>query len=331
MLQYLIILLDNTSISFCHHKNTMAEKHLIPLDVLKDGIIFGMKENLHIQFVLPEYQIPLEYWQEMMTIDHSIIVSGNVDFEELIPQNVFYQLPNVLVFDDISKFKSSPHKTNQTCVLRLGKDILFSHVDIIALSLANVSRLNLTITDIESFSDNDFKEYDRCLSVLAEAIKNIYLKDGSTQLNILTDRMMLKQMNNCDAGVNNITLAPDGCFYICPAFYQGDCETITSKKFNIGSLSEGVNIKNAYLYKIDYAPLCRICDSYHCKRCVWLNYKTTYEVNTPSHEQCVITHLERNASRKLLNGIRKYAPNFLEGVEIKEINYLDPFDIRKEL
>ena len=80
---------------------------------------------------------------------------------------------------------------------------------------------------------------------------------------------------------------------------------------------------------MSYAPICRNCDAYQCKRCVWLNRKTTYELNTPSHEQCVVSHLERNESRELLANIRKNGI-FLPDKEIKEISYLDPFDVRKE-
>jgi CXXX repeat peptide maturase len=79
------------------------------------------------------------------------------------------------------------------------------------------------------------------------------------------------------------------------------------------------------IYKLDHAPLCRKCDAYQCKRCIWLNRKTTLEVNTPSHEQCVVAHLERNASRNLLTNIRKYGA-FLADKEIKGIDYLDPFN-----
>ena len=137
-------------------------------------------------------------------------------------------------------------------------------------------------------------------------------------------------MNNCNAGWENITLAPDGKFYVCPAFYQSDSQTtIEDKALAIGDLQNGLDIKNPQLYKLSHAPLCRNCDAYQCKRCVWLNRKTTFEVNTPSHEQCVVAHLERNASRKLLQSIRKHG-EFIPEVDIKEINYLDPFDVRKE-
>lgn len=57
--------------------------------------------------------------------------------------------------------------------------------------------------------------------------------------------------------------------------------------------------------------------------------KTTLEVNTPSHEQCVISHLERNGSRELLESIRNQYDS-LSDIEIPPIGYLDPFDNRKE-
>ena len=75
--------------------------------------------------------------------------------------------------------------------------------------------------------------------------------------------------------------------------------------------------------------MCSHCDAYQCKRCVWLSRKTTLEVNTPSHEQCVVAHLERNASRELLVNIRKHGM-FLPETAIKEIDYLDPFEKREE-
>lgn len=64
----------------------------------------------------------------------------------------------------------------------------------------------------------------------------------------------------------------------------------------------------------------RICDAWHCKRCVWQNKKTTLEVNTPSREQCVLSHIERNATRSLLAKIREIG-DFMPGVEIDSLPY----------
>ena len=183
-----------------------------------------------------------------------------------------------------------------------------------------MTRLNIVITDVESFQEEDFERYKQILEVLSEHLEKLYADGKNPQLNILTDRMMLSAMNNCGAGDTNITLAPNGKFYVCPAFYlydESDC---------IGSLTDDLDIKNKQLYRLDHAPICSHCDAYQCKRCIWLNRMTTLEVNTPSHEQCVVAHLERNASRKLLNNIRKHGSFLPDQEEIKEIDYLDPFD-----
>ena len=163
-------------------------------------------------------------------------------------------------------------------------------------------------------------------------------KEGKTpQINILTDRMMLDKMHNCDAGVNNITLAPNGKFYLCPAFYYDEKTNVynqlnhnkPSSDNSVGDLDNGLSIPNPQLLKLDHAPLCRNCDAYQCRRCIWLNRKLTWDNNTPSHQQCVISHIERNASRYLLNKIREIG-EFMPEIYIKEISYLDPFDVRKE-
>jgi CXXX repeat peptide maturase len=133
--------------------------------------------------------------------------------------------------------------------------------------------------------------------------------------------MMLTEMNNCNAGDTTITLAPNGKFYICPAFYYND------ENDNVGNIENGLDIKNKQLYKLDHAPICRKCDAWQCRRCTWLNRKTTLEVNTPSHEQCVAAHLERNASRNLMLSLRSKGTFLPDKEEIKELTYLDPFEI----
>ncbi len=94
---------------------------------------------------------------------------------------------------------------------------------------------------------------------------------------------------------------------------------------NYGNPNDVVSLPNERLYKLAYAPICRTCDAFQCKRCVWLNQKTTLEVNTPSHEQCVVAHLERNASRSLLDHIKNLGI-IKTDKSIPVIDYLDPFE-----
>jgi len=316
MLQYLIILLDDSATSFCYYDNNNREPRLISLENLRNGIRFAMKQNLMIQFVYPNYELPEEYLNAIKLIDHNNIMSSTSNSS---------LKADIVVFNDWVDFEKNnfSREFSQVYVLRTHKDLLFKKYEKIIEKLPYIFRLNIFLTDETEFTEEDFKIYESVLEKISMAIKDIYLKGESIQINLLTDRLFIDKMNNCNAGYDNITLAPNGKFYICPAFYIED-------EMNFyGDLKNELDIKNLHLYNIKYAPLCRICDAFQCKRCVWLNRKMTLEVNTPSHEQCVVAHIERNASRRLLNEIRKISP-FLPDKNIEEIDYLDPFDIKVE-
>lgn len=173
--------------------------------------------------------------------------------------------------------------------------------------------------DIPYINETALKDYDDLLHELIPDIVSEYTYGHQVQINVLTDRLVLNRMNNCNAGYESVTLAPNGNFYVCPAFYFNAMESI-------GDLEKGLDIKNPLLYKLNHAPICRSCDAWQCKRCVWLNKKITGEINTPSHEQCSVAHIERNASRDLLLALREIDSELLSQVEIPVIDYLDPFD-----
>ena len=312
MLQYLVVLLDDTSISYCHYQNNKTQNKLINLDDLKQGIIFAMKENLRIQFVYPEYEIPNEYQELIKTIDHCKIVPSNYQgTADVFVSNNWEELTNI-----------SCTNKEETYILQTEKASLFEHYLKVDTILREIPRLNIVLTDVATFNDNDLEIYKETLALISDIIGNLYKQGLSPQLNLITDRLILESMNNCNAGNENITLAPNGKFYICPAFY------LDNEDDSIGDLKNGLNIKNKQLYNIDYAPICRKCDAYHCKRCIYLNKKMTLEVNTPSYEQCVIAHLERIESQRLLKNMRKEG-DFLPNKQINDITYIDPFNIVK--
>ncbi|MBR4242350.1 MAG: CXXX repeat peptide maturase [Bacteroidaceae bacterium] len=307
MLQYLNILLDDSAVSFCHYEAEKKQR-LMSIDMLKAGIRFAMMENLMIQFVFPDSPLPKEYYSVIDSIDHFNIKRNSEDSDVCVVENW-----------DFSKANA-----NVPIVVRTTKEDFFQKHQLLNGIIAQAKRINIIITNVNTFNNDDFKEYKGILDALREQVERVYIDRKSPQLNLLTDRMMLKEMNNCGAGDTNITLAPNGKFYVCPAFYYED------KGDSIGDLEQGLEIRNKQLYKLECAPICRHCDAFQCKRCIWLNRKATLEVNTPSHEQCVLAHLERNASRDLLHNIRKLGSLLSEQEDINELDYLDPFDKRDE-
>lgn len=291
----------------------MKHDEFIPIESLHKGILWAMKENLNVQILYPDYTISHAYKTVIDSIDHADIIGSDCEDKSLQP------MADVVVFDNWTAVKTCEFVPNQSYVVRTSKVELFYNIENLTNLLKKADRTIVVITDIDSFSNQDFKQYEELLDDLIPIIKKEYAKGRSVQLNLLTDRMLLDKMNNCNAGAESITLAPDGKFYICPAFYHNGSESV-------GDLESGLNIKNPQLYRLDHATICRNCDAYQCRRCIWLNRKTTLEVNTPSHEQCVVAHIERNASKKLLDSIRELG-GFLPDKSIEKINYLDPFEI----
>lgn len=312
MLRYLIVVLDDTSTSFCHYPIGTRQSRLMPLDVLEKSIRWAMIENLMIQFVYPAYELPTEWKEAIESIDHVKIKPSTA--ENTIDADV-------IVFDKIEDVEPSEMIRDKSIVIRTSINAFFHKYEHLNKVFPHVGRVNVVFTDVESFSDEDVDTYRDVLSQMAAMVKREYLEGHPMQFNLLTDRMMLTEMNNCGAGDSAITLAPDGHFYICPSFYYD-----RDDRFDVGNLATGLKIPNQQLYKLQYAPICRRCDAFQCHRCVWLNRRTTLEVNTPSHQQCVVSHIERNASRALLQSIREEG-EFLPDTEIEEINHLDPFEI----
>jgi CXXX repeat peptide maturase len=337
MLQYLVLLLDDTSVAYCHADNPLKERHLMPLETLKKGILFGMKQNLMIQYVFPDYELPKAYAEVIESIDNVKIYPIGYKPVTGIEDGNYADVIVANSVSELEKDMATIFETELTTVLRLTFSEMLAKKDEIAKLFASGARINLCITDVEKFTDEQIEAYKQVLNEWSATLLNLYKQGQSPQFNLLTDRLMLEKMHNCEAGVNNIALAPNGKFYLCPAFYYDEQMKVfnqlnhhnpSSDNF-VGDLEKGLDIPNPQLLLLDHAPLCRNCDAYQCRRCIWLNRRLTWDNNTPSHQQCVMAHVERNASRNLLNDIRKDG-EFMPQIDIKEIDYLDPFEVRQE-
>ena len=231
-MEYLVILLDDTAPSYCAYTVPPRERRLISTEDLKAGITFALKENLRVQFVCPDYALPPEYRALMETVEHSRIQTA--DCAE--------RGTEVAVFNGWDNLEGYPYAPETAYILRTGKEEFFRQYPQIAGILERVARLNVIITDIETFGEEDFSRYAAALRILSGSVLTLFLQGKRPQLNLLTDRLMLEEMNNCNAGWKNITLAPDGRFYICPAFYY------ENEPKCVGSLKTGLHIGDAWTH-----------------------------------------------------------------------------------
>lgn len=203
------------------------------------------------------------------------------------------------------------------CILLMTKNDIDNLCQNVLSLFKSSTRVNLVIQDLDEWDKDDLAKYQFELEAIALEIIAIANKiQEIPEINVLTDIFDLKSMSNCDAGIKSYTLAPNGKFYLCPAFY------FDNPNNSIGSLEEGININNPELLMLSKAPICNACDAFHCQRCKYLNQKLTGEYNTPSSIQCNISHIERRVSFNIQKELIKNGFQF-DNI-LQAIDYIDP-------
>ncbi len=180
-----------------------------------------------------------------------------------------------------------------------------------------VKRVNIFIKDLENWNEIDLNKYENELEKLVEFYYKIS-KNGKLnfQINILSDRLLLKddETRDCAAGINSISLAPNGKFYICPGFY------FTNPEWAVGDIETGINEhERRYLFR-ESSPMCFSCKANACHRCLLDAKISTNEVNVPSSNQCIIGYMQANAQKKLADRLNE---------ELKENNIALTYNLPK--
>lgn len=152
MLQYLVILLDDTSASFCHYSVPKTGKRLIPLDSLKAGILFAMKENLSVQFVYPNYTLPKDYLDVIDSVDHY----------NIMPASIMGSSSDAVVIKGWEV--ETCNDVHVPIIIRTDKQNFFANYSKIGHLLRQTSRVDVVVTDINTFKDSDFNLYKEALN-----------------------------------------------------------------------------------------------------------------------------------------------------------------------
>ncbi|MDR7867097.1 MAG: CXXX repeat peptide maturase [Sporomusaceae bacterium] len=309
MLTHLLVLVDGSAPSFCHYDHDRRQTALMPLATLERAIAFAASRRLSLTMLPGREELPPEYRAVLAKTDHAAIV----------PAALADRYPNAVLVLDPDDTGGAPGDAKRRFILRLPRRRLTAMADLVRSCLGRASRLDVYLGDIDRYTAADIEEYGRQLDLAAGYVAEVYRQGSLPEVNIFSDRMLLSGMNNCDAGTVHLTVAPNGNFYICPGFYYDDESNAA------GSLEAGVALVNSQLLTLANAPVCSCCDAYHCKRCVHLNARTTLEWNTPSREQCVLAHLERNAARLIRERLGTVPP-FSRLRAIPAVDYFDPFE-----
>ena len=275
----IIVLLSTQSVSYCVVDNRTTEEELMPLPILREVIERAKANQWILQFVYPKTLLPVDYETLINSIPHkSIVPFGS------------YIAGDAIVISRWSDLQVENNK-GSFIILRTTLNEFYENVGELETILCDINRLNIIFRDEQHFGQSDSEKYRDALGRLTFQILKCWGKGKMVEVNLITDRLSLDEMDNCDAGWRSVTLAPNGYFYICPSFYKDNPSE------NCGHISQGLDIKNPLLYKLNHSPLCSECGAFHCPRCVYLNKKKTLEVNIPSYEQCLKAEIELETTK----------------------------------
>lgn len=311
--KYVIILLDSLTPAFCYYE-PRKKKEKISLMNLKKAVEYCREHDLFATVVYPEYQLESAKQKLLDKFVHIRILPLH-RADELTEGDIL----TVNYEPEKEQFEKIPVNTYLNIVLRI-KMSQIRDLEMLYYRYRNrFCRLTIILTDIETADEDALNRYRLHLSKVKDYIYRSWNFDWEFQMSILTDRIFLNQMNHCNAGITHFTIAPNGKFYICPGFYMDN------PKQTIGSFTEEIRIANSHLLDIEHSPVCSVCDCFQCKRCIYLNKRTTLETNIPSHTQCVVSHHERNISGILLEKLQNRG--CLSNLpKIKPLFYLDPME-----
>jgi CXXX repeat peptide maturase len=316
--EYVLVVLENGSAPFCHYENAYYRSPAAPRwmgeKLLKAVVARAKKDGIALTFLLGATRPPANLEKIMASVAHV----------KIVPLTLDAKYPGAVVVassEESTSFDTLKPDRARNLILRVARNDLKRLAELFGALEDKFGRLSIHLLGLEYFTGGDLKVYAGELEKIAARLKQMYAEGRKIEVNVLTDRMMLTAMRNCEAGEKHVTVAPDGRLYICPAF-------LCDGEAAIGAFDEkkGFAANPPSTVAFARAPLCTRCDAWHCKRCTWLNRKLTLEYNVPSEQQCLIAHAEREASRLALAAFGRLEP-FRRLPHIVEIDYRDPLEL----
>ncbi len=302
--KYIQIMTSDNIVPHCNYRNIYKSNDVIKEDTIKKAMKFSIKNGYEIVFLgEPSKSIQIK--------SPSIIyITGEKDKKHRNQEQYIHIYDNGVESCDENIINS---------ILLINEDNIKNISILIKKLFMNKERVNIVLEGTEKWNDEQINEYGNQLDKVIELIVEEYKKNNYVEVNVLTDRLNYEKHCNCTNGNKTFTLAPNGKFYICPAFYFNNPEDF------IGDLDNGIINENDSLMHTEKSSLCKQCDAYQCKICKFMNKKLTEEYIVPSKIQCLIGNYERNKSKKLQSRLVELGL-ILDSNTINDINYLDPLE-----
>lgn len=287
------LLLDSDAVSVCSYKleNNKTEKSVVNKKTLEQLIGYANNFEYIISFVHGG-ELPKEYYRILSMCKNQTNIMGPEVFDN------HYNLPNVTVSVDANN-TSSLDKRKMSQDLNRSAIIHFNHSNIDELYNAiafmlRVSRRISVVCDDNSYFQGELREhYKTELNKIARLLQSEIQLGKLTEINVLTDSVLVVDSNQCPAGSKSFSFSIDGKLYPCPAFIgMSEWEMPFSFESDFQSKTDSV---------FSFRPICGNCANKQCRQCAYTNYIYTKEICIPPYEMCEIAALEKQISGSVLS------------------------------
>lgn len=298
-------------VEYCNYNSKNSDVEIMDEETLEAGIKFAHR-NFFTPVIL--HSKNSEILKKFNTaLDKKFISRTEIYSSDDVLEHKNSNRIQIVTMDQLNNDLES-----ENCILKVKSTEISRLHSAIEYLLKKVDRINLNVTEIDE--EFDYEVYKFQLEKASDLICEYYKSGNAKEVSVITDKLYLNKMDNCNAGYKSFALAPNGKFYICPAFYFKD------KNESVGSLSTGIDVeKYRNEFTLDKAPICKKCDAFQCDRCIYLNKNLTTEYNIPSTVQCKKSHIEREITSTLYSKLKEV--NVYNIIQPKEISYNDPLEI----
>lgn len=300
--KHLYFIMSDDSVEHCNYKTSLDSNNIMPLEIIKKGLEFS-ERNFYKPIILNSKK-----QNNIVNIDEFSKV-GRIDIYKKGVEMPYKYYNGIEVITKEDLLYENNNTVKDSCILNLDYIDIKNLHEYVINSLDRYNRVNVNIIGFKSEFDEE--KYKQELNKICDYLCELYINKKYKEVNLITDRLFIEKMDNCESGDNNFALAPNGNIYICPAFYFYD------EKSAIGNIYDESIVIDKKPFMLESAQICKECDAFQCSRCVFKNKNDTGEFNIPGSSQCRKSHIEREASLNFYNKLKK------EGIDVENLNNLE--------
>ncbi len=270
-LDFLYMLESDDTIPYCNY--TPSGEWVMDPKTFKAGLEYVEQHDM-VPVVVTNH--PQQYQERLKNVVHIMMFPAECGYERKSEVEL-----NIPIYTCGTSVVEKTVAGAVSCIINVEETYIGSLADMVEQLHKWYTRVNINKLHFEQWGEEALHQYE-------EEIQKIGRIMGGSGLNLIDESMN----HNCEVGMKNYLLAPNGRIYACPAFYYAGKEEENEEVHVIGSLQDGIAERPKAAYNLKHSATCDECKNKHCAACLYVNYRETGDALVCAKKQCKITELE---------------------------------------